>query len=149
MRSLRTVLIVILAACIGLAGGYYWELQKVRDLQGQIRGLMVEMENSSRTMRDQLSKAEAEKGICKLRVLVAEARCDVMERNFGKADERMDAIEGSLGKAFAPLGDKGIEARDNIKMSLEGIREGIKKLDIKVRSKIEELGKALDQVIEK
>ena len=149
MGSLRVVLIVILAACIGLAGGYYWELQKVRDLQGQIKGLMVEMENSARSSRDQLLKAEGQREIYRLKALMAEARSDVMERNFGRADEKMDAIEGSLDKAFAPLGDKGIETRDNIKMSLEGVREGIKKLDIKVKIKIEELGKTLDQVLEK
>jgi len=149
MASLRTVLIVILAACIGLAGGYYWELQKVRGLEGQIKGLMVEMENSARAAREQLAKAEAEKEIYKLKVLIAEARCDIIERNFGRADERMDAIEGSLDKAFGPLGDKGIEVRDNIRMGLEGIREGIKKLDIKVKAKIEELDKSLDPMLEK
>jgi hypothetical protein len=107
------------------------------------------MENSARSSRDQLLKAEGQREIYRLKALMAEARSDVMERNFGRADEKMDAIEGSLDKAFAPLGDKGIETRDNIKMSLEGVREGIKKLDIKVKIKIEELGKTLDQVLEK
>jgi uncharacterized protein YneF (UPF0154 family) len=149
MGAFRVILIVILALLVGFAGGYYWEMQKVRDLEGQIKGLMVEMENSSRASREQLAKAEAQKEIYKLKALITEARSDVTERNFGRADERMDAVEGSLEKAFAPLGDKGIEVRDNLKMSLEGVREGIKKLDVKVKVKIEELSKILDPVLEK
>jgi hypothetical protein len=73
----------------------------------------------------------------------------VLERNFGRADERIDALEASLDKAFSPLGDQGIQARDAVKMNLEGVREGLKKLDIKVRAKIEELAKVLDQVLVK
>ena len=156
MRSVRYVLVVILAACVGLAGGYFWEHQKVRELEGQAKGLMMEMENASRTARDQvakaeseLAKAESEKEIYKLRTLVTEARCDVMERNFGRATERIDAIQASLDKAFAPLGDQGIETRDNIKMSLESIKEGLQKLDVKVKAKIEVLAKTLDQVMTK
>jgi len=149
MRSVRYVLIVILALCVGLAGGYLWEQQKVRTLEGQLKGLMTEMENVSRTSREQLAKAEAQKDLYKLRVWVAEARCDVMERNFGRAGERIDAIEGSLDKAFAPLGDQGMEARDNIRMSLGSIKEGLQKLDVKVKTKIEDLSKTLDQVMAK
>jgi hypothetical protein len=149
MRSLRYVLIVILALCVGLAGGYFWEHQKVRELEGQVKGLMTEMENTSRTSRDQLAKAESEKEIYKLKILVTEAQCDVMERNFGRATERIDGIEASLDKAFAPLGDKGLEARDSIRMSLESIKQGLQKLDVKVKAKIEDLAKALDQVMAK
>jgi hypothetical protein len=147
MRSVRYILIVLLAACVGLAVGYFWEHQKVGTLEGQVKGLMTEMENASRTSREQLAKAEAQKELYKLRILAAEARCDVMERNFGRAGEQIDTIESSLDKAFAPLGDQGIEARDNIKMSLESVKEGIQKLDIKVKSKIDDLGKALDQAM--
>jgi hypothetical protein len=110
---------------------------------------MTEMENTSRTSRDQLAKAESEKEIYKLRILVTEARCDVMERNFGRATERIDGIEASLDKAFAPLEDKGLEARDSIRMSLESIKQGLQKLDVKVKAKIEDLAKALDQVMAK
>ena len=149
MRSIRYVLIVVLAVCVGLAGGYFWEHQKVRELEGQVKGLMTEMENTSRTSREQLSKAEAQKEMYKLRTLVGEARCDVMERNFGRASERIDTIEQSLDKAFAPLGDQGIESRDNIKMSLESIKQGLQKLDVKVAAKIEEVGKTLDQIMAK
>ncbi len=149
MRSLRYLLIVILALCVGIAGGYFWEYQKVRDLEGQVKGLMTEMENASRTSRDQLAKTESEREIYKLRILATEARCDVMERNFGRANERVDAIEASLDKAFAPLGDKDLEARDNIRMSLESINQGLQKLDVKVKAKIEDLAKALDQVMAK
>jgi uncharacterized protein YneF (UPF0154 family) len=149
MGSLRYILIVILALCIGFAAGYFLEYQKVKASETQVRGLMTEMENASRASREQLAKTEAEKGIYKLRILVAEARCDVMERNFGRANERMDALEASLDKAFAPLGDQGIEARDNIRMSLGGIREGLQKLDVKVKAKIEDVAKALDQVMTK
>lgn len=149
MRPLRYFLIVILAACLGLAGGYFWEYQKVKALESKIQGLTTEMENVTKALREQLSKAESQKEIYKLRVLVSEARCDVMERNFGRADDRFDAIEASLDKAFAPMGDQGMVARDNIKMSLEMVREGLKKLDIKVKAKIEELAKALDQVLER
>ena len=149
MRSIRYVLIVVLAVCVGLAGGYFWEHQKVWELEGQVKGLMTEMENTSRTSREQLSKAEAQKEMYKLRTLVGEARCDVMERNFGRASERIDTIEQSLDKAFALLGDQGIESRDNIKMSLESIKQGLQKLDVKVKAKIEEVGKALDQIMAK
>lgn len=149
MRSFRYILIVLLAGCLGLAGGYFWEHQEVKDLQGQIQGLMTELQNVSQASREQLAKAEAQAEICKLRVLVSEARCDVLERNFGRAEQRIDALEASLDKAFSPLGDQGIQARDAVKMNLEGVREGLKKLDIKVRAKIEELAKVLDQVLVK
>lgn len=149
MNTFRAILIAVLTLLVGFAGGYYWELQKVRDLEGQIKGLMVEMENSSRASKEQLAKAEAQKEIYKLKALIAEARSDVAERNFGRADERMEALEASLEKAFAPLGDKGIEVRDNLKMSLEGVREGIKKLDIKVKVKLDEMGKMLEPLLEK
>ena len=149
MGVLRTALIAILTACIGFAAGYYLELQKVNDLQGQIQGLMTEMEKSTRALREQVSKAESQKDLFKLRILAAEARCDVMERNFGQAEGRMSAIEASIDKAFAPQGEQGIAARDSIKMSLEEIKEGLKKLDVKIKSKVEDLGKMMDQALEK
>jgi len=149
MGIVRIVLIVLLAICIGFAGGYYWEHQKVTDLEGKMKGLMVEMENSSRAMHDQLVKAEGQKEIYKLRALIAEARSDVMERNFGRAEEKIAAIESSLDKAFSLLGEKGMEVRDRMKMGLEGIKEGIRKLDVKVKAKIDELGKFLDPMLER
>jgi hypothetical protein len=149
MGSLRYILIVILALCIGFAVGYQLEYQKVKTSETQIRGLMTEMENISRASREQLVKMEGEKGLYRLRVLVAEAQCDVMERNFGRASEQIDALEAGLEKAFAPLGDQGIEVRDNIRMGLGSIREGLQKLDVKVKVKIEDLAKALDQVMTK
>jgi len=149
MGIVRIVLIVLLAICIGFAGGYYWEHQEVTDLEGKMKGLMVEMENSSRAMHDQLVKAEGQKEIYKLRALIAEARSDVMERNFGRAEEKIAAIESSLDKAFSLLGEKGMEVRDRMKMGLEGIKEGIRKLDVKVKAKIDELGKFLDPMLER
>lgn len=149
MRSMRYVLIVVLGICVGLAGGYFWEHQKVREMESQVKSLTTEMEKASQASREALAKAEAQEELFKLRILTAEARADVMERNFGRASERIDTIEGSLDKAFAPLGDQGIEARDNIRMSLENIKEGLQKLDVKVKAKIEDLAKTLSQAMAK
>ncbi|MDH7499012.1 MAG: hypothetical protein QHH30_01335 [candidate division NC10 bacterium] len=149
MAILRMALIVILAICIGFAGGYYWEHQRVKDLEGKMKGLMVELENSSRTFRDQLVKSQVQKEIYKVKALIAEARSDIMERNFGRAEEKIAAIESSLDKTFSLLGERGIEVRDQMKMSLEGVKEGIKKLDVKVKAEIEELGKPLEALLEK
>ncbi|MEE8228699.1 MAG: hypothetical protein V3R69_02390 [candidate division NC10 bacterium] len=156
-KTLRSVaiwaVVIVITAGGGFGAGYFLRDREVKDLH-QLLGKQKEeiaakittlekqvLEAQKSQLERALARAQMKAGLNEVLESLTVALAEVEQRNFGRAMQKIEAAKGALTAASGATAS----LREAVGAKLDEIRTGLKNLDVKVRERISDLAKALEE----
>jgi len=143
-------LLALLTVFFGL--GYYLGSGGELSLRRGISRLREEVSSKSESLHEEIAVTRVRMNLLEAKDHVLQAEKDLEEKNFGAAERELSVAEQRLGKAteLAKNGQQKplLHRLMPIAESLKETRNDVRHMDMKAKTKIAGLEKALDQMID-
>ncbi len=139
--------IIFLFLFLGSFGaGYYLGSAGTQAIKKNYLTLQNEMLVKSRAVNAEIASIRLRLNMIEARRLLASARSNIQDKNFGEAESEIEKAKGSLAKAMTLAAEPQKNMLILIQPELELIRADIRRLDTKVVSKIEAVERAIEKM---
>jgi hypothetical protein len=151
-KALRSVaiggVIVFAGTVTGFGVGYYFRDKKVQELELLIAGQKEQLTSMEKKVLEAqksqleraLARAKLNIGFEELLGSLAAAQAEVEQRNFGRAIQKIAAAKGAL----TAVSNTPAPVSEAVGATLDEIKAGLERLDVKVRDQISTLAKDLE-----